>query len=101
MDYSLYFPQPISYYLLGGAALTAFVVLAVIPRRHAPEETAFEGAFLLSALAALFTCRWPVFSWTDPINPDEGALVACGMKAMFDWIPWRGFDPGYQRAPEL
>src|SRR5664279_6112545 len=94
MDYSLYFPQPASYYLLGGAALTVFVVLAVIPPPRTWGEKAFEGAFLLSAGTALFACRWPVFSWPDPINPDEGALVACGMKAMFDWIPWRGFESG-------
>jgi hypothetical protein len=94
MDYSSYFPQPLSYYLLGGAALTAFVLLAIFPRRHSSGETAFEGAFLLSACAALFTCRWPVFSWPDPINPDEGAFVACAIKVTYDWIPWRGFDPG-------
>jgi hypothetical protein len=74
MDYSLYFPQPISYYLLGGAALTAFVVLAVTPPRRIWGEKAFEGAFLLSAWTALFVCRWPVFWWPDPINPDERAL---------------------------
>lgn len=94
MDYSLYFPQPIWYYLLAGAALTAFVVLAVIPPPRVSKETAFESAFLLSAWTALFACRWPVFWWPDPLNPDEGAFVACAMKARFDWIPWRGFDAG-------
>lgn len=94
MDYSLYFPQPIIYYLLGGAALAAFAVLALLPPRRVSHETAFEGAFLLSACAALFACRWPIFLWPDPLNPDEGALIACAMKARFDWIPWRGFDPG-------
>jgi hypothetical protein len=94
MDYSLYFPQPISYYLLAGAALTAFVVLAVIPPPRVSRERAFEAAFLLSAWAALFAGRWPVLWWRDPINPDEGAFVACAMKARFDWIPWRGFDAG-------
>jgi hypothetical protein len=89
-----YFPQPISYYLLGGAALTAFVLLATLPRRSASEGKAFDAAFLLSAWMALFTCRWPVFFWPEPINPDEGALIACAMKARVDWIPWRGFDPG-------
>lgn len=94
MDYSLYFPQAISYYLVAGVALTAFVVLAVIPPPRASGETVFEGALLLSAWTALFACRWPVFWWPDPINPDEGAFVACAMKARFDWIPWRGFDAG-------
>lgn len=94
MDYSLYFPQPIFYYLLAGAALTAFVALAVIPPPRVSRESAFEIAFLLSAWLALFACRWPVFWWPDPINPDEGAFVACAMKARFDWIPWRGFDAG-------
>lgn len=94
MDYSLYFPQPISYYLLAGTALIAFVVLAVIPSPRVSKETAFEGAFLLSTWTALFVCRWPVLWWPDPINPDEGAFVACAMKARFDWIPWRGFDAG-------
>jgi hypothetical protein len=94
MDFSLYFPQPISYYLLAGAALTAFVVLAVIPPPRVLREIAFEGAFLLSAWTALFACRWPVFWWPDPINPDEGAFIACAIKARFDWIPWRGFDAG-------
>jgi hypothetical protein len=94
MDYSLSFPQPISYYLLAGSALTAFVVLAIIPPPRVSRETAFEGAFLLSAWTTLFVCRWPVFWWPDPINPDEGAFIACAMKARFDWIPWRGFDAG-------
>lgn len=94
MDYSLYFPQPISYYLLAGAALTAFIVLAVIPPPRVSGERAFEAAFHLSAWTALFAGRWPVFWWPDPINPDEGAFVACAMKARFDWIPWRGFDAG-------
>lgn len=94
MDYSLYFPQPISYYLLAGTALTVFVVLAIIPPPRVSRETAFEGAFLVSAWTALFACRWPVFWWPDPINPDEGAFVACAIKARFDWIPWRGFDAG-------
>jgi hypothetical protein len=94
MDYSLYFPQPISYYLLEGAALTAFVVLAIIPFSRISGEKAFEGAFLLSAWTALFAGRWPVFWWPDPINPDEGAFIACALKARIDWIPWRGFDAG-------
>jgi hypothetical protein len=94
MDYSFYFPQPISYYLLAGAALTAFIVLAIAPSPRVSRETAFEGAFLLSAWTALFACRWPVFWWPDPINPDEGAFVACAIKATFDWVPWRGFDAG-------
>src|ERR1700736_2255554 len=91
MDYSL-FPQPILYYLLGGAALTAFVVLAALPPRRVSRETALERTFLLSAWAALFACRWPIFLWPDPLNPDEGAFIACGMKARVDWMPWRGFD---------
>ncbi len=94
MDYSLYFPQPISYYLLGGAVLTAFLVLAVISPGRVSGEKGFERAFLLSAWVALFACRWPVFFWPDPINVDEGALIACAMKARVDWVPWRGFDPG-------
>ena len=94
MDYSLSFPQPILYYLLAGAALTAFAVLAALPPRRVSRETAFEGTFLLSAWAALFACRWPIFLWPEPLNPDEGAFIACAMKARFDWIPWRGFDAG-------
>lgn len=94
MDYSLYFPQPISYYLLAGAPLIVFVVLAVIRPPSAWREKAFEGAFLLSAWTTLFAGRWPVFWWPDPINPDEGAFVACATKARIDWIPWRGFDAG-------
>jgi hypothetical protein len=92
MDYSLSFHQPIIYYLLGGASLAAFVVLAAILPWRASRATASEGAFLLSIWAALFACRWPIFLWPDPLNPDEGALIACAMKAKFDWIPWRGFD---------
>ena len=94
MDYSLYFPQPISYYLLAGAGLTAFIVLAIIPLPRVLRETVFERAFLLSAWMALFVCRWPILRWPDPINPDEGAFVACALKSRFDWIPWRGFDAG-------
>ncbi|MEY2488948.1 MAG: hypothetical protein QOC70_890 [Verrucomicrobiota bacterium] len=94
MDFSLSFPQPIIYYLLGGAALTAFAVLALLPPRRVSREAASEATFLLSAWAALFACRWPIFLWPDPLNPDEGAFIACAMKAKFDWIPWRGFDAG-------
>jgi hypothetical protein len=94
MDYSLYFPQPISYYLLSGLALTAFFGLAVTPSPARSRETAFEAAFLLSAVTVLLAGRWPVLWWPDPINPDEGAFIACAMKARFDWIPWRGFDAG-------
>ena len=94
MDYFPSFSQPILYYLFGGAALTAFAVLAAFPPQRISRETAFEGTFLLSAWAALFACRWPIFLWPDPLNPDEGAFIACAMKARFDWIPWRGFDAG-------
>jgi hypothetical protein len=96
MDYYLSFPQPVIYYLLGGASLAAFVVLVVLgslPPWRLLRETASEGAFLLTTWAALFACRWPIFLWPDPLNPDEGAFIACAMKARFDWIPWRGFDP--------
>ncbi len=94
MDYSLLFPQSITYYLLGGISLAAFGALAVLPPWRVLRETASEGAFLLSTWAVLFACRWPIFWWPDPLNPDEGALIACAMKARFDWIPWRGFDSG-------
>lgn len=92
MDHSFDFAQPIIYYVLGGVALAAFAVLAALPARRVSRET--EVAFLLSACAALFACRWPIFLWPDPLNVDEGAFIACAMKARFDWIPWRGFDAG-------
>jgi hypothetical protein len=94
MDHALFFPQPIIYYLLGAAALAAFVVLAALPPRRLSSEIPYEGAFLLSIWAALFACRWQLLVWPVPLNPDEGAFVACAMKARIDWIPWRGFDGG-------
>jgi hypothetical protein len=94
MDHFFNFPHPLSYYLIGGAALALFVVLAALPARRVSRETAFEIIFLLSAWAALFACRWPIFSWPDPFNPDEPGFIACAMKAMVDWVPWRGFDAG-------
>src|SRR6476659_10201569 len=66
MDYFLSFPQPIHYYLLGGAALIAFGVLAAFPSGRVSRERVFESAFLLSVWAALFACRWPVLLWPEP-----------------------------------
>jgi len=93
MAYSLHFAQPIAYYLSGGIALFAFVALAVVPSRRT-REAAFEVAFLLSACAALFVCRWPVIFWPHQMNPDESGMIACALKAMVDIVPWRGFDAG-------
>ena len=92
MGYFISFPQPVHYYLLAGAALITFGVLATFPSGRVSRETAFESAFLLSVWVALFACRWPILLWPEPLSPDEGGLIACAMKARFDWIPWRGFD---------
>jgi hypothetical protein len=94
MDHFFNFPHPISYYLIGGAALAAFMVLAVLPAWRVLGERAFEIIFLLSGGASLFGCRWPIFLWPDPLNPDEGGFIACAMKARIDWVPWRAFDAG-------
>jgi len=94
MAHYFHFALPAIYYLLAGLAVAAFVGLAVIPFHRDSEEGKFEIVFLLSAGAALFACRWPVFLWNDPLNVDEGYLIACAMKATVDWIPWRSFDAG-------
>jgi hypothetical protein len=92
MTHSLHFAQPIIYYLLGGTALAAFAGLATIPFQRISGEGKFELVFILSACAVLFACRWPIFLWPDPLNVDESTLIACAMKARFDWVPWHGFD---------
>lgn len=92
MTHSLHFAQPIVYYLLASAALAAFAGLATIPFQRVSGEGKFEVVFILSACAALFACRWPIFLWPDPLNVDEGTLIACAMKARFDCVPWHGFD---------
>ena len=92
MTPSLHFAQPIIYYLLASVAIVAFVGLATVPSQRVFGERKFEVVFLLSACAALFACRWPVFLWPDQLNVDESTFIACAMKARFDWVPWRGFD---------
>ena len=56
------------------------------------EKRSLKRFFILSAGAALFACRWPIFLWPDQLNVDESTFIACAMKARFDWVPWRGFD---------
>src|ERR1700674_1161616 len=92
MTHALHFAQPITYYLLASVAIVAFVLLAAVPSQRVSGEAKFDGVFLLSACAALFACRWPVFFWPDQLNVDESTFIACAMKARFDWVPWHGFD---------
>ena len=92
MTHSLHFAQPLTYYLLAGVAIIVFVGLAAVPSHRIFGGAKFEGVFLLSAGAALFACRWPVFLWPDELNVDESTFIACAMKATFDWVPWHGFD---------
>ena len=92
MTHALHFAQPITYYLLASVAIVAFVLLAAVPSQRIFGEAKFDVVFLLSACAALFACRWPVFFWPDQLNVDESTFIACAMKARFDWVPWHGFD---------
>ncbi|HEX7516617.1 MAG TPA: hypothetical protein VF345_04955 [Chthoniobacterales bacterium] len=92
MTHSLHFAQPIIYYLLAGAAIAAFAGLAIVPSQRVSGEGKFEVVFILSACAALFACRWPIFLWPDQLNVDESTFIACALKARVDWVPWRGFD---------
>jgi hypothetical protein len=92
MTHSLYFGQPIIYYLLAAIGIAAFAGLAIAPSPRALGEAKLEVVFIFSMCAALFACRWPSFLWPDPFNVDEGTFIACAMKATVDWVPWRGFD---------
>lgn len=94
MAHSLHFAQPAGYYLVGAVAIAVFVGLAVAPSGRVMGEAKLEAIFILSVCAALFACRWPIFLWPDPINVDEGYLIANAMKARVDLLPWHGFDAG-------
>jgi hypothetical protein len=94
MAHSLHFALPAGYYLLAAAAIAVFVGLAVARSRRVIAEAKLEALFLVSAGVALFACRWPIFLWPDPLNVDEGYLIANAIKATVDLLPWHGFDAG-------
>lgn len=82
--------EPLGYYSVAAAALLLFLALALVP--PSPRGRSFEWAFLAASAAALFANRWPAFRWPRSIAPDEGQWVACALKAVVDFAPWRGFD---------
>ena len=41
---------------------------------------------------ALIAARWPTFLLNQPLNPDEGWLIAGALRFMHDPVPWRGAD---------
>jgi len=92
MFHSIYFTQPVIYYLLAGTAIAALVGFAAISCQRFIGKTKQEVLFILSACAALFACRWPILTWPDQLNVDESTLIACALKARVDGVPWRGFD---------
>jgi hypothetical protein len=82
--------EPLGYYSVAAAALLLFLALALVP--PSPRGRFFEWAFLAASVVALFANRWPAFRWPRSIAPDEGQWVACALKAVVDFAPWRGFD---------
>lgn len=81
---------PEAYYL---ASLAILLVVAWLAAGWQKEGRWLQPIFLIAVAIALVVNRWPVFLWPTAIAPDEGLWGACALKALVDWVPWRGFDP--------
>jgi hypothetical protein len=84
--------HPIAYYLIAFGAICFFLLLALRPGQSGAAKAKNEALLLFSMALALFACRWPIFLYPRPLNPDEGMWVAGALKATVDPAPWRGFD---------
>jgi len=82
------------YHFAAFAALLGFAVFAFAHRRFPAARWNSEWLFLALAGCTVLVWRWPAMFWPYPFNIDEGAFVACGLKATRDLAPWRGFDAG-------
>ena len=80
--------------------LLLFLVWAILVQQlFQPEGTAqkrnpvqpFDPVPVFLALA-LIAARWPTFFLNQPLNPDEGWLIAGALRFMHDPVPWRGAD---------
>ncbi|MEY2563993.1 MAG: hypothetical protein QOH88_2186 [Verrucomicrobiota bacterium] len=82
------------YHFAAFAALLGFALLAFAYRQLPTARWNSEWLFLALAGCTVLVWRWPALFWTYPFNIDEGAFVACALKATRDLAPWRGFDAG-------
>ncbi len=85
--------HPVSFFASALIILAAYIALAVWPRPSARlSEGAVDIVYCLTMTVVLFAWRWPVFISPNPLNADEGQMVANALKATIDLVPWRGFD---------
>lgn len=89
-DLSLYLKICASVLLLSLVALTIWICLL----KEAPQRNQlyFELSFFTLLLACLIISRYPYLSNNIELNPDEGQMIAQGMKYLKDFLPWRSVD---------